>query len=176
MRSADRILRGAYAACHGLQVQGMGCKQSLQIQPKLGLFWEAHPLRSAAKRAIVGMIFIEAINRRTLKSRKTKVQVSPSAHYRHVNRWRTPVVTERGPYAAVKLLAYRIDPRTGTPSLYPKLANLQPIPHSLEIRKGAMISERQTYLAKKLQAAGLLSDMDRERVFSRQTPGFAAAE
>jgi len=42
----------------------------------------------------------------------------------------------------------------------------------LNIRKGAKIGQRQIDLANKLHAAGLLSEMDRQRVIARQTAGF----
>lgn len=78
----------------------------------------------------------------------------------------------RGPYAGEKLTVDHIIPRAVTPSLDLVLANLELIPHSLNIRKGAKIGQRQIDLANKLHSASLLSDMDRQRVISRQTPGF----
>jgi hypothetical protein len=79
---------------------------------------------------------------------------------------------KRGPYAGEKLTVDHIIPRAVTPSLDLVLANLELMPHSLNIRKGAKIGLRQIDLANKLHAAGLLSDMDRQRVISRQTPSF----
>jgi hypothetical protein len=56
------------------------------------------------------------------------------------------------------------------------------MPHSLnihkraKIHKGAKIGQRQIDLANKLHAAGLLSDLDRQRVISRRTAGFVDVE
>jgi hypothetical protein len=47
------------------------------------------------------------------------------------------------------------------------------MPHSLNLRKGAKIGQRQIDLARKLHAAGLLSAMDSERVVARQTAGYS---
>ena len=88
-----------------------------------------------------------------------------------MRRGASPIV-KRGPYAGERLTVDHIIPRAVTPSLDLVLANLELMPHSLDIRKGAKIGQRQIDLANKLQAAGLLSDMDRQRVISRQTPGF----
>ena len=83
----------------------------------------------------------------------------------------SPIV-KRGPYEGEKLTVDHIIPRAVAPSLDLVLANLELMPNSLNLRKGAKIGQRQIDLANKLHAAGLLSDMDRQRVISRQTPGF----
>ena len=46
------------------------------------------------------------------------------------------------------------------------------MPHSLNIRKGAKIGQRQIDLANKLQAAGLLTATDHAAILERQTPGY----
>ena len=92
-----------------------------------------------------------------------------------LRRGASPIVM-RGPYAGEKLTVDHIIPRAVTRSLDLVLANLELMPHSLNIRKGAKIGQRQIDLANKLRAAGLLSDMDRQRVISRQTPGFVESE
>lgn len=92
-----------------------------------------------------------------------------------LRRGASPIVT-RGPYAGEKLTVDHIIPRAVTPSLDLVLANLELMPHSLNLRKGAKIGQRQIDLANKLHAAGLLSAMDLERVVARQTPGFLEAE
>lgn len=78
-------------------------------------------------------------------------------------------IVKRGPYAGDKLTVDHIVPRAVTPALDLVLANLELMPHSLNIRKGAKVEQRQIDLANKLQAAGLLSEMDLGRVISRQT-------
>jgi hypothetical protein len=88
-----------------------------------------------------------------------------------MRRGASPIV-KRGPYAGERLTVDHIIPRAVTPSLDLVLANLELMPHSLNIRKGAKIGLRQIDLARKLHAAGLLSAMDLERVVARQTPGF----
>jgi hypothetical protein len=88
-----------------------------------------------------------------------------------MRRGASPIV-KRGPYAGERLTVDHIIPRAVTPSLDLVLANLELMPHSLNIRKGAKIGQRQIDLANKLLAAGLLSEMDHARVLARQTPGF----
>jgi hypothetical protein len=88
-----------------------------------------------------------------------------------MRRGASPTV-KRGPYAGEKLTVDHIIPRAVTPSLDLVLANLELMPHSLNLRKGAKIGQRQIDLANKLHAAGLLSDLDRQRAISRQTAGF----
>jgi hypothetical protein len=92
-----------------------------------------------------------------------------------MRRGASPIVM-RGPYAGEKLTVDHIIPRAVTPSLDVVLANLELMPASLNLRKGAKIGQRQIDLANKLHAAGLLSDMDRQRVVSRETPGFVETE
>jgi hypothetical protein len=92
-----------------------------------------------------------------------------------MRRGASPIV-RRGPYAGEKLTVDHIIPRAVTPSLDLVLANLELMPHSLNLRKGAKIGQRQIDLARKLHAAGLLSAMDLERVVARQTPGFVESE
>lgn len=73
-----------------------------------------------------------------------------------LRRGRAPTIT-RGPYAGEKLTVDHIIPRAVAPLLDKVLANLELMPHSLNIRKGAKIGQRQVDLANKLQAAGLLT-------------------
>lgn len=46
------------------------------------------------------------------------------------------------------------------------------MPHSLNIRKGAKVGQRQIDLANKLQAAGLLTPEEHAGIIERQTPGY----
>jgi hypothetical protein len=92
-----------------------------------------------------------------------------------LRRGSSPIV-KVGPYAGDKLTVDHIIPRAVTPALDLVLANLELMPHSLNIRKGAKIGQRQVDLANKLQQAGLLSEMDRVRVLSRQTQGYRGEE
>jgi hypothetical protein len=85
-------------------------------------------------------------------------------------------IAMRGPYAGDKLSVDHIIPRAVAPSLDLVLANLELMPQSVNTRKSAKIGQRQIDLANKLHAAGLLSDMERQRVISRQTPGFVESE
>jgi hypothetical protein len=64
-------------------------------------------------------------------------------------------------------------PRAVAPALDKVLANLELMPHSLNIRKGAKVGQRQSDLANKLQAAGLLTPEDHAAIIVRQTPGYA---
>ena len=77
-----------------------------------------------------------------------------------------------GPYAGEKLTVDHIIPRAVTPCLDHVLANLELMPHSLNVRKGAKIGQRQIDLANKLLAAGLLSETDHAVVAARRTPGY----
>jgi hypothetical protein len=77
-----------------------------------------------------------------------------------------------GPYAGDKLTVDHIIPRAVSPSLDRVLANLELMPHSLNVRKGAKVGPRQLDLAKKLRDAGLLSKTDHEAVQARMTPGY----
>jgi hypothetical protein len=88
-----------------------------------------------------------------------------------MRRGASPIV-KRGPYVGEKLTVDHIIPRAVSPSLDLVLANLELMPHSLNIRKGAKVGQRQIDLANKLQAAGLLSEVERQRIVGRQTPGF----
>jgi hypothetical protein len=58
------------------------------------------------------------------------------------------------------------------PTLDKVLANLELMPHSLNIRKGAKVGQRQIDLANKLLQAGLLTPEDHAAVLKRQTPGY----
>jgi hypothetical protein len=89
-----------------------------------------------------------------------------------LRRGKAPTIT-RGPYAGEKLTVDHIIPRAVAPTLDKVLANLELMPHSLNIRKGAKIGQRQIDLANKLQAAGLLRPEDQAAIIERQTPGFA---
>jgi hypothetical protein len=88
-----------------------------------------------------------------------------------LRRGSSPIV-KRGPYSGERLTVDHIVPRAVTPALDLVLPNLELMPHSLNIRKAAKVGQRQVDLANKLHQAGLLSEMDRVRVLSRQTPGY----
>ena len=88
-----------------------------------------------------------------------------------LRRGRAPTI-KRGPYAGEKLTVDHIIPRAVAPTLDKVLANLELMPHSLNIRKGAKIGQRQIDLANKLQAAGLLTAADHAAILERQTPGY----
>jgi hypothetical protein len=92
-----------------------------------------------------------------------------------MRRGASPIV-RRGPYAGEKLTVDHIIPRAVTPSLDFVLANLELMPNTLNLRKGAKIGQRQIDLANKLRAAGLLSEMDHARVVARETPGYSGEE
>jgi hypothetical protein len=77
-----------------------------------------------------------------------------------------------GPYSGEKLTVDHIIPRAVSPSLDLVLANLELMPHSLNLRKGAKIGQRQVDLANKLLQAGLLSADEHRRVLARRTAGF----
>ena len=47
------------------------------------------------------------------------------------------------------------------------------MPHSLNIRKGAKVGQRQLDLANKLLAAGVLTPEDHAAITARETPGYA---
>lgn len=89
----------------------------------------------------------------------------------NLRRGRSPVI-KRGPYAGEKLTVDHIIPRAVAPTLDKVLANLELMPHSLNIRKGAKVGQRQIDLANKLQAAGLLTPEDHTAIIQRQTPGY----
>ena len=89
-----------------------------------------------------------------------------------LRRGRAPTIT-RGPYAGEKLTVDHIIPRAVAPSLDKVLANLELMPHSLNMRKGAKVGQRQLDLANKLLAAGVLTPEEHAAIFERQTPGYA---
>lgn len=90
----------------------------------------------------------------------------------NLRRGRAPVI-KRGPYAGEKLTVDHIIPRAVAPTLDKVLANLELMPHSLNIRKGAKVGRRQIELANKLQVAGLLTQEDLTAIIERQSPGYA---
>ena len=69
----------------------------------------------------------------------------------NLRRGRAPTIT-RGPYVGEKLTVDHIIPRAVAPTLDKVLANLELMPPSLNIRKGAKIGQRQVDLANKLQS------------------------
>jgi hypothetical protein len=79
-----------------------------------------------------------------------------------------------GPYSGEKLTVDHIIPRAVSPSLDLVLANLELMPHSLNLRKGAKIGQRQVDLANKLLQAGMISSDEHANVLDRQTAGFAS--
>jgi hypothetical protein len=80
-----------------------------------------------------------------------------------------------GPYTGEKLTVDHIIPRAVSPSLDLVLANLELMPHSLNMRKGSKVGQRQIDLANKLLEAGLLSENEHAIVIARRTPGFVEA-
>jgi hypothetical protein len=80
-----------------------------------------------------------------------------------------------GPYTGEKLTVDHIIPRAVSPSLDLVLANLELMPHSLNLRKGSKVGQRQIDMANKLLEAGLLSENEHATVISRRTPGFVEA-
>jgi hypothetical protein len=79
---------------------------------------------------------------------------------------------KRGPYAGEKLTVDHIIPRAVAPTLDKVLANLELMPHSLNIRKGAKVGQRQADLANKLLQAGILTPEYHAAILQRQTPGY----
>jgi len=65
-----------------------------------------------------------------------------------------------------------IIPRAVAPLLDLVLANLEHMPNSLNMRKGAKVGQRQVDLANKLEAAGLLTPEDHAAVVERQMAGY----
>lgn len=90
----------------------------------------------------------------------------------NLRRGKAPTI-KRGPYAGEKLTVDHIIPRAVAPTLDKVLANLELMPHSLNIRKGAKVGQRQIDLANKLQAAGLLLPEDHAAIIEGQMPGYA---
>jgi hypothetical protein len=88
-----------------------------------------------------------------------------------LRRGKAPTIT-RGPYAGEKLTVDHIIPRAVAPTLDKVLTNLELMPHSLNIRKGAKVGQRQIDLANKLLQAGLLTSEDHAAILERQTPGY----
>jgi hypothetical protein len=88
-----------------------------------------------------------------------------------LRRGRAPTI-KRGPYAGEKLTVDHIIPRAVAPTLDKVLANLELMPHSLNIRKGAKVGQRQIDLANKLLQAGLLTPEDHAAILLRRTPGY----
>jgi len=88
-----------------------------------------------------------------------------------LRRGRAPTI-KRGPYAGEKLTVDHIIPRAVAPTLDKVLANLELMPHSLNIRKGAKVGQRQIDLANKLLEAGLLTPGDHAAILQRQTSGY----
>jgi hypothetical protein len=88
-----------------------------------------------------------------------------------LRRGKAPTI-KRGPYAGEKLTVDHIIPRAVAPTLDKLLANLELMPHSLNIRKGAKVGQRQIDLANKLLQAGLLKPEDHTAILERQTPGY----
>lgn len=83
-----------------------------------------------------------------------------------MRRGASPIV-KRGPYAGERLTVDHVIPRAVSPALDRVLANLELMPERLNVSKGAKIGARQTDLARKLHAAGLLSGADLEVVLER---------
>jgi hypothetical protein len=83
-----------------------------------------------------------------------------------MRRGKSPII-RRGPYAAERLTVDHIIPRAVSPALDLVLANLELMPHSLNVRKGSKVGQRQLDLARKLHAAGMLSRGDLEAVLER---------
>jgi len=88
-----------------------------------------------------------------------------------LRRGASPTV-KRGPYAGEKLTVDHIIPRAVAPTLDKVLANLELMPHSLNIRKGAKVGQRQIDLANKLMQAGVLGPDEHAAILERQTPGY----
>ena len=89
----------------------------------------------------------------------------------NLRRGKAPTI-KRGPYVGEKLTVDHIIPRAVAPSLDLVLANLEHMPNSLNMRKGAKVGQRQVDLANKLEAAGLLAPEDRAAIVERQMGGY----
>ena len=90
----------------------------------------------------------------------------------NLRRGKAPTI-KRGPYAGEKLTVDHIIPRAVAPTLDKVLANLELMPHSLNIRKGAKVGQRQVDLADKLLTAGVLSPEEQAAIVARETLGYA---
>jgi uncharacterized alpha-E superfamily protein len=82
-----------------------------------------------------------------------------------MKRGRAPTV-RRGPYVGEIVSVDHIIPRSVAPELDNVIANLELMPLSVNQRKGNKVSDRQTSLARKLHAAGLLSAGELDRVLT----------
>lgn len=71
-----------------------------------------------------------------------------------------------GPYTGEKLSVDHIIPRAVSPSLDLVLANLELMPHSLNMRKGSKVGQRQIDLANKFLQAGMISAQEHEAIVS----------
>jgi hypothetical protein len=89
----------------------------------------------------------------------------------NLRRGKAPTIT-RGPYAGEKLTVDHIIPRAVAPTLDKVLTNLELMPHSLNIRKGAKVGERQIDLANKLLQAGLLTSKEHAAILERRMHGY----
>ena len=72
----------------------------------------------------------------------------------------------KGPYIGEVLSVDHIIPRSVAPELDNVIANLELMPLSVNQRKGTKVGDRQTSLARKLHAAGLLSAEELNRVLT----------
>jgi hypothetical protein len=86
-----------------------------------------------------------------------------AAGLKDMRRGRAPTI-QRGPYAGDELSVDHIIPRTVVPELDNVIANLEVLPLKLNQKKNSKVGERQTALAEKLHAAGLLSADGLEKV------------
>jgi hypothetical protein len=84
-----------------------------------------------------------------------------------MKRGKAPTV-RRGPYVGEIVSVDHIIPRSVAPELDNVIANLELMPLSVNQRKGNKVSDRQTSLARKLNAAGLLSAYGLERVLTER--------
>lgn len=71
-----------------------------------------------------------------------------------------------GPYTGEKLTVDHIIPRAVSPSLDLVLANLELMPHSLNMRKGSKVGQRQIDLANKFLQAGMISAQEHKAIVS----------
>ena len=79
--------------------------------------------------------------------------------------------THRGHHTGFSKVDHII-PRAVAPLLDLVLANLEHMPNSLNMRKGAKVGQRQVDLANKLEAAGLLTPEDHAAIVERQMAGY----